>query len=920
MATIKTAIALEDNFSSILNNIVNAVNMTVSVMDEMHASVGAPFETGVFEGLYAYANQASLAVQELDAALQNITPPELPAPALPQAEPVEISFEWRSDNRNVFTAAGVERFTQEVQSANYMLNTLYNTQAQVAAAAGNLDVFSDNAVTDLGNMQNRLQGIWQQVYQISSNPLNFGSDMANAEIERLRWQLDQAVQQQERLNAAVADMDVQAANEAYLQLSEVVGSIEGYIRDNTDEQGNFNDAVEEGVDSAGNLHDVISGAVRAFLGVMTVRKAFDFFEDCIQSFDTQLNAETQLMSVLANMLDDDYVAQFAIETNADMNSLNLLPGNIGEMVIPVSAESRALDAAFTQITDKAAEIQSRGIYGDETMIAAAAEFSTYFSDPDAVNMMLDTLANYSMGMENGVSEVDTATMVNYATNLGKITGGAYDAMSEKGFVFSDVQRDIIDGTATQAQIVAQLGAEYVDMSEDMQAAAAITQVIDEYWAGLYETMSATPEGRIVQMLHTWGDMQEVIGGQLYPYVLLFVDTINANWPTIASIVQGITTGLQFMLGVLNGVLQVAIAVAGGVADNWSLLAPIVYGVAGALAVYGAALMINKASVMANNIQEGIAAVVNYAHADATDTVARANYAAAAAQYGFNAAVLSCPIFWIVAGIVALVAVFYLAIAAINHFAGTSISATGIIAGVFATLGAHLINHFVVPLWNAFASIANFIGNVLNDPVAAIKVLFYDMCLTVIGYFANLAQAIESVINKIPGVTVDITSGLDSFYSQLENAQQKVKDEAGWVEYVAKMDYIDYGSAWNAGYSFGEDIANFNPASLFGVGDIPSPEDYVNGLVGSEIGSGINDIANSAGAMRNSLDLTDEDLQYLRDIAEREAINRFTTAEIVVDMGGITNQINKLDDLDGIVTRILDGVNEAVEIAAEGVHI
>ena len=556
MATIKTAIALEDNFSSILNNIVNAVNMTVSVMDEMHASVGAPFETGVFEGLYAYANQASLAVQELDAALQNITPPELPAPALPQAEPVEISFEWRSDNRNVFTAAGVERFTQEVQSANYMLNTLYNTQAQVAAAAGNLDVFSDNAVTDLGNMQNRLQGIWQQVYQISSNPLNFGSDMANAEIERLRWQLDQAVQQQERLNAAVADMDVQAANEAYLQLSEVVGSIEGYIRDNTDEQGNFNDAVEEGVDSAGNLHDVISGAVRAFLGVMTVRKAFDFFEDCIQSFDTQLNAETQLMSVLANMLDDDYVAQFAIETNADMNSLNLLPGNIGEMVIPVSAESRALDAAFTQITDKAAEIQSRGIYGDETMIAAAAEFSTYFSDPDAVNMMLDTLANYSMGMENGVSEVDTATMVNYATNLGKITGGAYDAMSEKGFVFSDVQRDIIDGTATQAQIVAQLGAEYVDMSEDMQAAAAITQVIDEYWAGLYETMSATPEGRIVQMLHTWGDMQEVIGGQLYPYVLLFVDTINANWPTIASIVQGITTGLQFMLGVLNGVLQV----------------------------------------------------------------------------------------------------------------------------------------------------------------------------------------------------------------------------------------------------------------------------------------------------------------------------------------------------------------------------
>lgn len=275
---------------------------------------------------------------------------------------------------------------------------------------------------------------------------------------------------------------------------------------------------------------------------------------------------------------------------------------------------------------------------------------------------------------------------------------------------------------------------------------------------------------------------------------------------------------------------------------------------------------------------------------------------------------------IVAGIIAAVAVFYLAIAAVNHFAGTSISATGIIAGVFSVLGAHLLNRFIIPLWNSFAAIANFVGNVFNNPVAAIKVLFYDMCLTVVGYIANLAQAIESMINKIPGITVDITSGLDNFYSRLEVAQQEVKDAAGWVEYVGRKDYIDYGAAWNTGYSFGERIADFDIASLFGVRDIPSPEDYVNGLVGSEIGGSLNDIAQSAGAMQNSLAMTDEDLKYMRDIAERETVNRFTTAEIVVNMGGITNQVNKMDDLDGIITHLVDGVNEAVEIAAEGVHI
>lgn len=232
----------------------------------------------------------------------------------------------------------------------------------------------------------------------------------------------------------------------------------------------------------------------------------------------------------------------------------------------------------------------------------------------------------------------------------------------------------------------------------------------------------------------------------------------------------------------------------------------------------------------------------------------------------------------------------------------------------------MLNRFIIPLWNSFAAIANFVGNVFNNPVAAIKVLFYDMCLTVVGYIANLAQAIESMINKIPGITVDITSGLDNFYSRLEVAQQEVKDAAGWVEYVGRKDYIDYGAAWNTGYSFGERIADFDIASLFGVRDIPSPEDYVNGLVGSEIGGSLNDIAQSAGAMQNSLAMTDEDLKYMRDIAERETVNRFTTAEIVVNMGGITNQVNKMDDLDGIITHLVDGVNEAVEIAAEGVHI
>ena len=107
----------------------------------------------------------------------------------------------------------------------------------------------------------------------------------------------------------------------------------------------------------------------------------------------------------------------------------------------------------------------------------------------------------------------------------------------------------------------------------------------------------------------------------------------------------------------------------------------------------------------------------------------------------------------------------------------------------------------LPRWRIFS------GNVFNNPVAAVEVMFYDLCLTVLGYISNLASAIQTLLNKIPGVEVDITSGLDGFYSKLEEAQQAVKDKSGWVEQVGKMDYVDYQTAYNKGYDFGQGVEN-----------------------------------------------------------------------------------------------------------------
>ncbi len=938
MGTIQSSIELYDVFTTPMMNIINAVNAGVSAMEQMQSTMNNQIDTASLEEMQNQINQAASAIQDLDAAIQNTTPLTMSVPAIPKPKPYEIPIKWKSDNFEVFTGSDIEPFEQEVQSTNDMLNMLNETQKQIAVTASQTNLFSPNMLDDMNSLHNRIQAIQEQIQTIENNPLNLGTGIANSELEQLRENLNQAVQEQELLNNAVENMDVESANAAYLQLSRTVENTERYIRDNVSEQGRFNREIGRGTNEANELMQTIKGAVSAYVGIAGIKKAFGFVEDCTQAFNTQLNAETQLISVLANMLDEDYVSQFRIETTADtvgtINEINAIQSNIDDVIVPVSAESKALTAAFDQITEKAAEIQSRGIYGDEAMIAAAAEFSTYFTDTNAIEMMMDTLADYAMGMSGG-GAIDSKGMVGYATNLGKIMSGAYDAMTERGFKINDIQKAIIEGTATQEQIIAAIGEEYVNMSQDMQAAAAISQVIEESWAGLYENMSNTPEGKIIQLTNAWGDMKEVIGEQLYPYVILFVNTITENWSTIEGIVQGITIGLEYLLGVLSWVLQEAINFAQAVIDNWSWISPIIYGIIAALMAYhGVRIAVNAVELISKGIKIAMC-VASYAHAVAIGAEVSATTAATAAQYGLNTALLACPITWIIVIIIALIAIIYAAVAAVNHFAGTTVSATGIICGAFMVALAFIGNVFIalwnlvvdvfVLIWNLVATVANFIGNVFTDPIGAICRLFFGLADTVLGILQALASAIDTIFGSnlagaVQGWRNSLGGWVDDTFGKGNEIMTKINADD------MKLGRFEYGSAWDAGYSFGEgidnSIANLDPASLFGTTDIPSPTDYVNNFTPNSmngIGDDVSDISGNTGSIADSLDITNEDLKYLRDIAEQEAINRFTTAEIRID-APITNQISNEMDLDGVINGLTDAVNEAVDIIAEGVHV
>ncbi|WMI82031.1 hypothetical protein [Anaerotignum sp. MB30-C6] len=360
------------------------------------------------------------------------------------------------------------------------------------------------------------------------------------------------------------------------------------------------------------------------------------------------------------------------------------------------------------------------------------------------------------------------------------------------------------------------------------------------------------------------------------------------------------SGLSQVLGSVwssaTGEQTEAIKVSDLLANSWSSFAPLIMGAATAMNLYNLAM---DAGRVAQVLQSAATVIGTAFNGSWTTSV----FTQTAAQQGLNAAILTCPITWIILGIIALIAILYAVVAAINKFTGSSISATGIIAGVFGVLGASIYNGFAF-VWNFVAAFVNFFGNVFQNPIAAIQVLFYDLAINVIGYIRNIAEGIEAVLNKIPGIELDITSNLDGLLSEIQKKSQDVKDKAGFEDVMQKLDYKSYSGAFANNYDKGK--------GLFGGGGVGN-----DGM--DELLQNTANTAGNTGVMVDSMEISQEDLRYLRDISERDAINRFTTAQVNVDFKNEAKISSDLD-IDGVMNKFTDVLREAIYTQAEEVHV
>lgn len=909
MSSIQTGIELNDQFSGVLNNIISSVNLAVSAMYDMQQSMNTDIDTSSLEEARDEINQATAAIEAMNQAASRQTAPDIAPPVVdggngqvinvdvnpvlpdplvenpepirpeiqpnapPDPEPVEIPVTWNTDGVDVFTGTGVERFQQEVQSANDMLNTLNTTQARISQTAQGMDILPDAAVQDMNTMQQRLSAIQQRIQQIENNPVNVGADNANAELEQLRMQLNQAIQEQNSLNQAMQNMDVSAANDAYLRLSQTVGNTERYIRDNVDEQGRFNQEISAGTQQANELTNTIKRAVAAYVSIQTVGKALNISDELVQTTSR------------LNMMND------GVQTTA-------------ELVNMVYAAAQDARGSFSQMADVVAR------FGNNAKDA--------FSSSEEVVAFADLIQKQMTIAGASTQEAANAELqLSQALGSGVLRGDELNSIFEQAPNLIQNIADYLDVPIGKIREMAADG----ELSADV-VKAAIFSAADDI------------NSKFNEMPMTWGQMWQSMQNTALIAFQPVLQRLNdlANSEAFQTFIQGAIEAMATLANILLNVFDLAVSIGTFIGDNWSIIAPIVYGIVAALTAYIAI----SAIVAAIN---GVMAMAEGVKAAAQMMATGATFAETAAQQGLNAALMACPLTWIIMLILALIVVIFAVCNAIAKMTGIANSGFGVITGgvnvviqFFKNLGLTVAN-IALGIGNAIAALASNMMTAFHNAICNVQSWFYNLLSTACSVIENIAAA----LNKLPFVSFDysgISSAADDYAAKASEAAGNKEDyqsiSDAFNEGFTTFDAFQDGwasDAFNAGAAWGDGIAdkvsNFSLSDVFGQTDIPNVGNYTSGfndaIANSGVGDSIGNIDDNTGKIKDSLDVTEEDLKYLRDIAEQEAINRFTTAEINVDMSGMQNTVNSGDDIDGFMTKLTDSVNEAVDNMTEGVH-
>ena len=565
-------------------------------------------------------------------------------------------------------------------------------------------------------------------------------------------------------------------------------------------------------------------------------------------------------------------------------------GSVDELEAKIMASAQRSRAAYL---DTASAIASMGAN-------AGAAFS---SNDELIAFMEQVNRQFTIGGASAQGQAAAMLQLTQAMAAGALRGEELNSILENapGIARAIEQyMGIAEGSIKQYAQEGQVTAEVVKN--------ALFSVADETNAK-FESMPMT-------WAQIWTNMQNRALSALTP-ILGKLNAI-ANSEQFDKVVNGALRAFGVIATVGAALLGVLFNVGSAIVDNWSVIEPIIMAAATALGIYyGVVLALNIAQAIQNGLKAQ-AAFQEKVHAAALAMSTGATFTATVAQYGLNAALLACPITWIVVGVLALTAAVVAIIRYLDLFGAKSTSVLGTFMGAL-NVAKQFVFNVGAGIRDAFFACCSDVGIAFHNVISNVRGWFYGLLSTAL----TVVEGICAALNKLPFVEFDysgISAKADEYAAKSAEAYGNVK------EYESVKDA--WGSAWSDGWQ--EDA--FKAGAAWGDGIMDKVSNVLNpgnaldmdGLLGSgfdlsSIADNTGLTADNTGKTADALAVTEEQLEYLRDIAERDAINRFTTAEVKIDMTGMTNRIDGSADLDGVISQLTEGFTEALVTAAEGVH-
>lgn len=632
-------------------------------------------------------------------------------------------------------------------------------------------------------------------------------------------------------------------NNASADLLRYQEQIENEINSNTVAQENFNNSLRSASTASDNLFKKIKRVAAAYLGIQTVKAGINLSDTMTQNTArlNLMNDGNQSTEELQKM-----IYQSAQSSRGNFLDVSQVVSKLG-ILAPNAFKSNQEAILFSELMAKSFKIggasqqeQSAGMY-----------------------QLTQALASGRLQGDEFRSIMENAPILAQAISksLG-VSIGTLREMSSEGKITSDVIKNAMFSASQE------INSQFESIP--MTFTDIVTQIKNTAIQGFQ------PIARQINSILNSDRMKEFVNSSV------------------------------ILIGKLTSVLSSSINLIAGIGaiiyDNWSLIAPVLSTVVAGITAYNIALgviAVKTAIVKGATLAYNLALIAQNALHGVNNT---ALITSTAAQWGLNAAMLACPITWIVAGIMLAVGALYLGVAAFNKFTGATISVTGIITGAIYGIGASIYN-MVATSVNMFISFAEFLANILHHPIVGMQRLFYNFCISIV----NMVKSTMSIIDKI------IDTGISKKLSEIESNLQ-VKFETTTVEGYrdfktatgGRLDYMklkDTGEAVTKGYKQGEDISN---SLNFGLD---------NGMM-DQTNSYLSQISGNTAKTNTSLDLTKEELKYMRDLAEQEVINRYTTASMKVEVSNNNNISNALD-IDDVAQMFTNKLVESAATVAEG---